>query len=211
MKYGGMPWGMWVLFGNSFQEKLVNVLNYHRNEAAGIAAEAKKEYRKIIKELPVFEKGDRFKINIISCAMLSAFILHLKEKPTVKQMTEYYESAMMIPAMKWFCRKMGKMKFTKKDIQGMKKTAALNAADRNPYSWNMNFLPYPDDSGYEARFYKCGICTLMKELGLQEYTPAMCHLDYSMSEAGGVTDFIREYTLASGGPYCDCGYKKKSI
>ena len=61
MKYGGMPWGMWVLFGNSFQEKLVNVLNYHRNEAAGIAAEAKKEYRKIIKELPVFEKGDRFK------------------------------------------------------------------------------------------------------------------------------------------------------
>ena len=211
MKYGGMPWGMWVLFGNSFQEKLVNVLNYHRNEAAGIAAEAKKEYRRIIKELPVFEKGDRFKMNIISCAMLSAFILHLKEKPTVKQMTEYYESAMMIPAMKWFCRKMGKMKFTKKDIQGMKKTAALNAADRNPYSWNMNFLPYPDDSGYEARFYKCGICTLMKELGLQEYTPAMCHLDYSMSEAGGVTDFIREYTLASGGPYCDCGYKKKSI
>ena len=211
MKYGGMPWGMWVLFGNSFQEKLVNVLNYHRNEAAGIAAEAKKEYRKIIKELPEFEKGDRFKMNIISCAMLSAFILHLKEKPTVKQMTEYYESAMMIPAMKWFCRKMGKMKFTKKDIQGMKKTAALNAADRNPYSWNMDFLPYPDDSGYEARFYKCGICTLMKELGLQEYTPAMCHLDYSMSEAGGVTDFIREYTLASGGPYCDCGYKKKSI
>ena len=211
MKYGGMPWGMWVLFGNSFQEKLVNVLNYHRNEAAGIAAEAKKEYRKIIKELPVFEKGDRFKMNIISCAMLSAFILHLKEKPTVERMTEYYESTMMIPAMKWFCRKMGKMKFTKKDIQGMKKTAALNAADRNPYSWNMNFLPYPDDSGYEARFYKCGICTLMKELGLQEYTPAMCHLDYSMSEAGGVTDFIREYTLASGGPYCDCGYKKKSI
>ena len=27
--------------------------------------------------------------------------------------------------------------------------------------------------------------------------------------AGGVSDFVREYTLASGGPYCDCGYKKK--
>ncbi len=211
MKYGGMPWGMWVLFGNSFQEKLVSVLNHNGKEAAEITAEAKKEYRKIIKKLPEFEKEDRFKMNIISCAMLCAFILNLKEKPTVEQMTEYYESAMMIPAMKWFCRKMGKMKFAKKDIQGMKKTAALNAADRNPYSWNMDFLPYPDGSGYEARFYQCGICTLMKELDLQEYTPAMCHLDYSMSEAGGVTDFIREYTLASGGPYCDCGYKKKSI
>ena len=40
-------------------------------------------------------------------------------------------------------------------------------------------------------------------------TPALCHLDYTMSEAGGVTNFVRQYTLASGGPYCDCGYKKK--
>ena len=41
--------------------------------------------------------------------------------------------------------------------------------------------------------------------------PALCRLDYTMSEAGGVTDFVRQYTLASGGPYCDCGYKKKGF
>jgi len=50
---------------------------------------------------------------------------------------------------------------------------------------------------------------LMKKLGLYDLTPALCRLDYTMSEAGGVTDFVRQYTLASGGPYCDCGYKKK--
>jgi len=105
---------------------------------------------------------------------------------------------------------MGKRKFSKQDIQGMKSTAALKAADRNSYSWNMEFLPYADGSGYEARFTRCGICTLMKELGLYDLVPAMCHLDYTMAEAGGVCDFIREYTLASGGPYCDCGYKKKA-
>ena len=88
-------------------------------------------------------------------------------------------------------------------------TAALKAADRNPYSWNMGFYEYPDGSGYEGRFTKCGICVLMKELGLYDLTPALCHLDYTMSEAGGVTNFVRQYTLASGGPYCDCGYKKK--
>ena len=22
---------------------------------------------------------------------------------------------------------------------------------------------------------------------------------------------VREYTLASGGPYCDCGYKKRAV
>ena len=32
-----------------------------------------------------------------------------------------------------------------------------------------------------------------------------------MSESGGATDFVRQYTLASGGPYCDCGYKKKGF
>ena len=74
---------------------------------------------------------------------------------------------------------------------------------------HMEFLPYEDGSGYEARFTSCGICTLMKKLRLYEYVPAMCRLDYAMSEAGGASDFVREYTLSSGGPYCDCGYKKK--
>ena len=50
----------------------------------------------------------------------------------------------------------------------------------------------------------------MTEVGLKKLIPAMCRLDYTMSAAGGVTDFVREYTLASGGPYCDCGYKKKA-
>ena len=50
----------------------------------------------------------------------------------------------------------------------------------------------------------------MKKLGLYDLTPAMCHLDYTMSEAGGASNFVREYTLASGGPYCDCGYQKRS-
>ena len=74
----------------------------------------------------------------------------------------------------------------------------------------MEFLPYPDGSGYEARFTCCGICALMRELGLYDLTPALCHLDYTMAEAGEASGFVREYTLASGGPYCDCGYRKKS-
>lgn len=135
--------------------------------------------------------------------------MNLPEKPTVEQATVYYREAMMTGVMKRFCRMSGKRKFSEQDIQGMKKTAAFRAADRNPYSWNMEFLPYADGNGYEARFSKCGIYTLMKELGLFEYVPAMCGLDYTMSEVGGVTDFVRQYTLASGGPYCDCGYHKK--
>ena len=154
---------------------------------------------------------DRFKMNIVNSAMLGAFILSMPERPDVERLTVYYADAMMTKPMKWFCRKSGKNKFTEKDIAGMKATAALKAADRNPYPWNMEFYEYEDGSGYEGRFTKCGICVLMQKLGLYDLTPALCHLDYTMSEAGGATEFMREYTLASGGPYCDCGYKRKRV
>ena len=201
---------MWALFARSFREHLTSVYGYEPETARAITGEAKPKYKEIIDHLPEFEKTDRFKMNIVNCAMLSAFLLNLPERPVLEKTTEYYRASMMTTPMKWFCRISGKKKFSKKDIQGMIATAAFKAADRNPYSWNMEYLPYKDGSGYEARFSKCGICTLMSELGLSELIPAMCRLDYTMSEAGGASEFVREYTLASGGPYCDCGYKRKS-
>ena len=209
MKYSGMPQGMWLLFRNSFRRKLTTELSYDNATAHAICKKAKEKYKEIIGRLPEFEKKDRFKMNIVSCAMLSAFILSMPKKHTTEEMTTYYRESMMTGAMRWFCKKSDKKRFTERDIRSMKETAAFKAADRNPYSWNMDFYPYEDGSGYEAHFTKCGICTLMKELGLYDYVPAMCRLDYTMSEAGGETEFVREYTLASGGPYCDCGYHKR--
>ena len=209
MKYIGMPMGMWVLFAGSFQKQLTVVFGYDADAAKAITKKAKPKYREIISELPEFEKGDQFKTNIVGCAMLGAFVLSMPKRPSVDELTEYYSKAMMTRFMRWLCRQSGKKKFTAKDIAEMKKTAELKAADRNPYSWNMDFYEYSDGSGYEGRFTKCGICVLMNELGLFDLTPAMCRLDYTMSEAGGATNFVRRYTIASGGSYCDCGYKKK--
>lgn len=209
MIYFGMPFVMWALLAPSFRKQLTSVFGYDTERAKAITRKAKSEYRRIIAGLPEFEKGDRFKMNLVNAAMVGAFVLSMPERPDVERLTIYYADAMMTKPVKWFCRMSGKSKFTEKDIAGMKATAALRAADRNPYSWNMDFYEYPDGSGYEGRFTKCGICVLMKDLELYDLTPALCHLDYTMSEAGGVTDFVRQYTLASGGPYCDCGYKRK--
>ena len=208
MKYAGMPFGMWILYRNSFRSHLTTVLGVSADGAEKITRMAKPRYKEIIANLPEFEKADRFKMNIVNCALLAAFILSMPKRPEVEELTEFYAKAMMNAPTRWFCRMSGRKKFSKKDVQDMKAAAALKAAERNPYSWNMEFLPYPDGSGYEARFTKCGICTLMKELGLFDLVPAMCHLDYTMNEAGGTSDFIRKYTLASGGPYCDCGYRR---
>lgn len=210
MNYIGMPMGMWALFAGSFRRQLTAVFGYDAATAKAITKRANPKYRAIIARLPAFEKADRFQMNIVNCAMLGAFILSMPQRPDVERLTDYYAAAAMTGPMQWFCRQSGKAKFTPEDIAGMKETATLKAADRNPYSWNMDFFEYPDGSGYEARFSRCGICTLMKELGLYDLTPALCHLDYTMSKAGGAADFVREYTLASGGPYCDCGYKKKN-
>ena len=165
MKYAGMPMGMWALFAGSFQKQLTAVLGYDAATAKQITKTAKPKYKEILAKLPEFEKGDRFQLNIIGCAMLGAFVLCMPKRPDTEALTVYYENAQMTPLMKWFCRKSGKSKFTAKDMAAMKATAALKAADRNPYSWNMDFYAYPDGSGYEGRFTKCGICTLMQVTG----------------------------------------------
>ena len=136
MTYFGMPFGMWTLFAPSFRRQMTAVLGYDAAAAKAITKKAKPQYRQIISELPEFEKSDRFKMNLVNCAMIGAFILSMPERPKVDRLTDYYAKSMMTKPMKWFCRKSGKSKFTEKDIAGMKAAAALRAADRNPYSWN---------------------------------------------------------------------------
>ena len=65
MKYTGMPMGMWVLFAGSFQKQLTAVLGYYADTARTITKKAKPKYREIIRRLPEFEKGDRFKMNLV--------------------------------------------------------------------------------------------------------------------------------------------------
>ena len=196
MKYAGMPMAMWALFHRSFTRQLTAAFSLSTQQAKAVEALAKPKYQQIIATLPEFEKAARFKMN-------------MPQRPDVDTLTRYYAAAMMTPVVQWAFRQSGKTQYTPKRLAGMQATADLRAADRNPYSWNMEYFPYADGSGFEARFSRCGICTLMKELGLYDLTPALCHMDYTMADAGGATTFVREYTLASGGPYCDCGYHKK--
>ena len=49
--------------------------------------------------MPEFEKADRFKMNIVNCAMLGAFILSMPQRPAVDRLTDYYAKAMMTAPM----------------------------------------------------------------------------------------------------------------
>ena len=100
MKYVPMQTGMWAVFAGSFRNNLEAVFDLDPKTAGAVTAAAKKQYRRILRELPDFEKGDRFLMNIVSCAMLAAFILSMPERPNVEHLREYYERSMMTPAMR---------------------------------------------------------------------------------------------------------------
>ena len=88
MKYIGMPMGMWVLFAPSFRNQLTAVFGYDADAAQAITKKAKPKYKAIIADLPEFEKADRFKMNLVNCAMIGAFILSMPEHPKVDRLTD---------------------------------------------------------------------------------------------------------------------------
>ena len=70
MRRNGMPMAMWAVFAKSFEKQLTEVFGYDAKTAKAIRKTAKLKYKEIIAKLPEFEKGDRFSMNIIGCAML---------------------------------------------------------------------------------------------------------------------------------------------
>lgn len=90
MKYMGMPVALWAIFTRSFRKNLETCFGLNATEAKEVTRKAKVRYKKIIRELPEFEKEDRFKMNIVSCAMIGAFVLSMPKRPDVKTLTNYY-------------------------------------------------------------------------------------------------------------------------
>ena len=75
-----------AVFARSFQTQLTAVLGYDAVTAKQITKTAKPKYKEIIAKLPEFEKGDRFQLNIIGCAMLGAFVLCMPQRPDAERL-----------------------------------------------------------------------------------------------------------------------------
>lgn len=205
MKYGFMPKLMWAGYKGTFKKQLSEALR--ESDPKAVMKEAHKKYKEILADVTEFEKGDRFLINILSCAMLSAVLLSVKNKYTVEEVRVYYRKAMC----ENFITKSAATKsksYTEKGRAKLKEQAKTSEKNTNPYSWKFTVEDGETINQYTATFYTCGICYLMTKLGLKEYIPAMCTLDYDMAALNN-TVFTREYTLAGGGAYCDCHYDHK--
>ena len=200
-----MPKLMWTVYKGTFKKQLSETL---REENPGeVMKFAHKKYKEILADVDEFEKGDRFLKNILSCAMLSAVLLSVKNKYTVEEVRVYYRKAMC----ENFITKSAATKsksYTEKGRAKLKEQVKTSEKNTNPYSWKFTVEDGETINQYTATFYTCGICYLMTKLGLKEYISAMCTLDYDMAAMNN-TAFTREHTLADGGKYCDCHYDHK--
>lgn len=203
MKYGFMPKLMWNVYKGTFKKYLSIDLNENKN----ILKNAYLKYKEIVLDIDEFDKNDSFIINILSCAMLSSILLNLEKEHSVDEIKKYYKDSICNNIITKMA--MTDTNYTKKGRKKLHKHAEYSQKCNNPYSWKFKVIDTDDINKYTAIFHSCGICYLMNKLGLNQYIPAMCSLDYDMAEMNN-TKFERKYTIASGGEYCDCNYTHNS-
>jgi hypothetical protein len=204
MKLYFMPALMWQAFRKSFQDNL-NVLGVADKERT--MRQAKAKYKEIIARIPPFQKDDVLRINILSAAMFAAVYLSLPAGARVEQLEEYYRRSMNANAATMLVLKSTK-NFSKAYQRRIAKDAEKSQRATNPYTWRYTYSAGETLDSFDAIFDKCGICALFKALGIEEITPALCAYDYEMAKYTN-TIFTRQYTLASGGPVCDCHYRRR--
>lgn len=204
MNYTLIPRFMWLAFEKSFEK---NMAILGTSDPKYIMKKAKKTYKTILGRIPEFGANDILLINILSGAQVAAVYLSLDNKPTVEQMTEYYDSVMAGSKVTTIFLKSTNY-YSKKYQKKLASQAKKSQLTLNPYGWRFKFYPGQTLDSFDAIFDQCGICHLFRQLGMEHIIPAMCQYDYGMAKLTN-TSFSRQYTLAEGGPVCDCHYKKK--
>lgn len=202
MKKRILPRGMWLLFQGSFEQKLP-LLSV--NAPGNLMERAKTTYEKIAGSIRPFGACDPLEINILSAAMVAAVYLCLPEKPEADNVKRYYAAAMGNRVKHLFLKRSSY--YTARYQKRLAKAAERSRHSTNPYSWRFTFAPGPTRDGFVTVFDHCGICYLFRQLGIGEIVPALCTYDDTMAEQTG-TIFTRKFTIAGGGPYCDCHYQR---
>ena len=206
MRYGFIQRLMWTGFKGTFRKQLSK--SFDERNPAEVIKNASKKYRKILSGVDEFEKGDHFLMNILSCTMLSVVLLLTKKIFPGR-------SPRLLPQgdVRKLSDESSRQKsraYTAKGRELLKSQAKESEKNTNPYSWKFSVEDGETLNQYTATFHTCGVCFLMTKLGLKEYIPAMCSLDYDMAALNN-TEFSREFTLAGGGKYCDCHYNHIAI
>lgn len=203
MKMGLIQRTMWTVFAPSFKRQLA-ILD--AVDSSAVMEKAKQKYRQILADVPSFGRNDVLLLNLLSAATMAAVYLSLEQRPSLEQVTRYYDAAMSDNfVMRVFLKSSNY--YSKGYQKSLSRQAERSRRSTSPYSWKFRYTAGSSIDSFDAVFDQCGICTLFSRLGIADIIPALCAYDYGMAQWTN-TAFSRTHTLAGGGPVCDCHYQK---
>ncbi|MBN1636258.1 MAG: L-2-amino-thiazoline-4-carboxylic acid hydrolase [Deltaproteobacteria bacterium] len=108
----------------------------------------------------------------------------------------------------WMLYLIGKLKYNRKYIDTLRRSALRSQEKRYPGDWVATFIEGDGESfDYGIDITECGIHKFFQSYGAQEFTPYMCLSDFVVSDVFN-RGLIRYETLAEGAARCDFRYKK---
>lgn len=141
MRYGFIQRLMWTGFKGTFRKQLSK--SFGESNPAEVMKNARKKYREILSGVDEFEKGDRFLMNILSCAMLSAVLFSTEKKYSLEEVRVYYRRAMCGNFLMKAAAKKSRA-YTAKGRELLKSQAKESEKNTNPYSWKFSESIYGD-------------------------------------------------------------------
>lgn len=203
MKDGIVIKAMWLLLGSAAKESLP-VLGV--DDPKVFWQESKKIYRREMNKLPEYGPNDVLKINLAHAVMLGAVYEACSSKPDVDAMTKFYRELFL--RQRIILAALKRMDMLKPSmVRRQRVIAERSRKATHPFTWQFT-VDIEDENRFTAVFTRCGIYDYLNSRGMAHIAPAMCAIDYLFGECSNHW-FLRESTIATGGPVCDCGYVSK--
>ena len=189
---------------------------FNELEIEGIFNKMRKEYDKIIPEIPYIggRKNSFTSMLVDGVAMLAFFRILEKMGMTYREIGEFcYE----------FWEKISKIRVHKLEKTGQnpvdqffndtyinfnKNLAKTSLQKKYPGDFVMEFVEGDGKTfDYGYKFTECGIYKVFKKLGAEKYVPFMCLSDFAQCNIYGF-GFTRTQTIGNGDPICDHRFLK---
>lgn len=200
MQYNGL---YFALFRGTMKKVLTE--RYGKNFAKKTMREASSLYQRIVREADDLGKGNPMAYNELFALAFVAPYLACGKQITPEDVQEMMRRSLY--HVKWY--------FSMVDLNTGKGKAANQKSilkyvnwytpereKQYPTSFRVDFVGKPHENACYYRITRCPICACCAKLGVSELMPLLCELDEVMiGLQHGV--LYRQYTIASGGPYCD--------
>lgn len=169
MKIGILEKTMWTVFRPTFQ-KNTSIIGVEDSKT--LMKKAKIKYYEILKDIPEYGENDVLLINLIGAAMYASVYISLEKKPTIDQLSEYYEIAMNSNiVMKIFLKSSNY--YSKKYQNSLIKSSEKSQKSSNPYTWRFKVIQGDTLESFDAIFDRCGMAYDESAWNTGSYTGSM--------------------------------------